>query len=477
MEKQCFITVRDEVFCYVTGLQPSDNEVLWKEFGIFVDGHFWMPAFKMGRWDGRVRFFEKTGKTYLRLLDRILPYLDKWGYDIVLKDERNVMPPPEKRLYQDWFADKGATFKGNPIQIRPYQIEAVNSAIDWGDGFIIAGTGAGKSLMCAGLCDVYGDMGYKTITVVPSSDLVTQTAEWYDLCKMDVGVYSGSEKDIYHQHVVATWQSLQNNPHVMHDFHTFIWDEAHGCKASVAQEIVNKHGKHIPFRFGCTGTFPKPEADQMSLYASIGGKRAEIPARWLMDNGYLAKVDIEPVEINETYIDEEFPDYASERAFITKSPTRMDFIADLIISKSLEFGNTLVLVSNIKFGEELQKLIKDSVFLYGGTEKDERREHYDEYDTQDGLIKIATFGIASTGISIDRVFCLMMIDAGKSYVKAIQSIGRGTRLAADKSYVHVVDVYSSLKWSKKHFRDRKKFYKEAEYPCGESKKVKLKKAK
>ena len=117
------------------------------------------------------------------------------------------------------------------------------------------------------------------------------------------------------------------------------------------------------------------------------------------------------------------------------------------------------------------------MFLYGGTEKDERREHYDEYDKQDGLIKIATFGIASTGISIDRVFCLILIDAGKSYVKAIQSIGRGTRLAADKSYVHVVDVYSSLKWSKKHFKERAKWFKEAEYPCAAAKKVKLKKQK
>lgn len=475
MEKQCFITVRDEVFCYITGLQPCDNEFLWKEFAIFVDGYFWMPSFKLGRWDGKVRFFEKTGKTYLRLLDRILPYLDKWGYDIVLQDERSPMPPPAQRLHQNWFADRGATFKGGPIQIRPYQVEAVNLAIDAGDGFIIAGTGAGKSLMCAGLCDVYGDAGYKTITVVPSSDLVTQTAEWYDICKMDVGIYSGTEKDIYHQHVVATWQSLQNNPRVMHDFNVFIWDEAHGCKATVAQDIINKHGKHIPFRFGCTGTFPKPEVDKMALHASIGGIRTEIPARWLMDNGYLAKVDIEPIEINETYIDEEFPDYASERAFITKSPSRLNLIADLIITKAQQYGNTLVLVTNVKFGEDLQKLIKDSAFLYGATERDDRKGHYDQFENEDELIKIATFGIASTGISIDRVFCLILIDAGKSFIKAIQSIGRGTRLAADKTSVHCVDMYSSLKWSKKHAKERKKFYIEAEYPCSQPVKLKLKK--
>ena len=474
--KQCYITVRDEVFCFITGLQPSDTDFLWNEFGVFVDGYFFMPQYKMGRWDGKVRFFEKTGKTYIRLLDSILPYLEKWGYNIVVKDERinsTIAHPPH--IDEKWFARKGAKFKNNDILIRPYQIDAINACVEFGDGFILAGTGAGKSLMCAGLCDVYGSVGHRTITVVPSSDLVTQTADWYKLCLMDTGIYSGTEKDIYHQHVVATWQSLQNNPKIIQDFTVFVWDEAHGCKATVAQDIINKHGRNIPFRFGCTGTLPKPKTDAMALKASIGDVRVEIPARWLMDNGYLAKVEIEPIEINETYIDEEFPDYASERAFITKSPSRLDLIADLIITKAEQYGNTLVLVTNVKFGEELQKLIKDSAFLYGATERDDRKDHYDQFESNNDLIKIATFGIASTGISIDRVFCLIMVDAGKSFIKAIQSIGRGTRLAADKTNVHCVDIYSSLKWSKKHAKERKKFYAEAEYPCSNVVKLKLRK--
>ena len=211
MNRVCHITIRDEVFCYITGLQPSDNEFLWKKFGIFKDGYFFAPKYKLGQWDGKIRFFEKTGKTYIRLLDDILELIVGWGYEIALHDERMPVEVVTARLTEDWFAKKGATFKGQPILIRPYQLEAVNNAIEYGDGFIEAGTGAGKSLMCAGLCDVYGSYGYRTITVVPSTDLVNQTAVWYEICKMEVGIYSGSEKDISKQHVVATWQSLQNN--------------------------------------------------------------------------------------------------------------------------------------------------------------------------------------------------------------------------------------------------------------------------
>lgn len=453
---KCYITVKDEVWCIISGLKPSHAEVLWDKLGPHKDGYFWSPQYKLGRWDGRIRFFNKqTGKTYYRLLTTIVPMLAAWDYDIELRDERKPIENIPALVCENFFANE-------KIKLRPYQVEAVNLAIDATSGFIIAGTGAGKSLICAALCDTYGRSGYRTITVVPSADLVRQTADWYEICGLDVGIYCGDKKEIDHQHVVGTWQALQNNPHLLSFFQCFVWDEVHGAAANVAQKLMNENGVHIPFRYGVTGTFPKPEVDKLSLYSSIGDILTEIPASWLIENGYLAEVEIEPVELKEN-VDEEFIDYASERAYLAKSPSRIDFIADLIIAKAETYGNTLVLVSSIQFGKKLQKLIDGSVFLYGASEKEERKENYDLFETENNLIVIATFGIASTGISINRVFCEVMIDGGKSFIKAIQSVGRGTRLAHDKKKVHVVDLHSSLKWSKKHFRERKKYFKAAQY--------------
>ena len=96
------------------------------------------------------------------------------------------------------------------------------------------------------------------------------------------------------------------------------------------------------------------------------------------------------------------------------------------------------------------------------------------FEQQDDIIVIASSGIASTGISIDRVFCLMLVDAGKSFIKAIQSIGRGLRLGHDKQEVRVVDVHSKQRWAKKHFKDRVKHYKEASYPVAKTQSVKVK---
>lgn len=243
-----------------------------------------------------------------------------------------------------------------------------------------------------------------------------------------------------------------------------IVSNCHGAKSTVATKLLNEDGKHISFRFGVTGTFPKPEVEKLALTATMGSILREIPASWLIEQGYLAKIEIQQVELNETYVDEEFPDYDAEKAFLSKSPSRMEKIADVIISQAAARGNTLVLVNSIPFGEKLASLIKGAVFLYGKSEKDIRKEHYEMFDTQNDLIVIASVGIASTGISIDRIFCLILVDAGKGFIRAIQSCGRSLRLAHDKDSVFVVDIHSKLKWAKKHARERLKWFQEAKYP-------------
>ena len=468
--KKCIITVRDEVFCVISGLEPADHEFLDHKFALMVEGAFFMPLYKIGRWDGRVHFFDKAGKIYTRLLPDILPYLDSWNYDVTLNDLRPPVELIEQRIDSEWFTSKpDMTLK---VGLRPYQVEAVNTCLEHTSGFIEAATGSGKTFMVSALSDVMARHGRRTIVIVPSDDLVTQTAATFRLCMLDVGIYSGSIKDIYHSVVIATWQALQNNPGLMNEFQCLIVDEAHGAKAKVVGELINAHGKNIAYRFGFTGTMPKPAIDQLTLKGSLGEVLFSITAAELMAMGYLAKLDIEPVEIEDD-VPENFPDYTSEKTFLAKSSDRLDFLADLIITKAETYGNTLILVNSIKQGKALQKLIKNSVFLHGADDNDVRAEWYSMFANRDDLIVIATFGIASTGISIDRVFCLIMIDAGKSFIRAIQSIGRVLRIGHDKDTAHCVDVHSKLKWSKKHFRERGKYYKEAQYKISKLVKYKL----
>jgi superfamily II DNA or RNA helicase len=69
---------------------------------------------------------------------------------------------------------------------------------------------------------------------------------------------------------------------------------------------------------------------------------------------------------------------------------------------------------------------------------------------------------------------MMLIDAGKSFIKSIQSVGRGLRKGHDKESVHVVDVHSKQKWARKHHKERLKHYAEAGYPIAKKQTLKVK---
>jgi superfamily II DNA or RNA helicase len=149
---------------------------------------------------------------------------------------------------------------------------------------------------------------------------------------------------------------------------------------------------------------------------------------------------------------------------LLEDSNRLDTIAALIDKVNLT-GNTLVLVDRVNAGKEIvSRLGSNAVFVNGGTGLTERKAEYDEVATSDDKIIVATYGVAAVGINIPRIFNLVLIEPGKSFVRVIQSIGRGIRKAEDKDHVQIWDVTSSCKFAKRHLTQRKAFYKEANYP-------------
>ena len=79
--------------------------------------------------------------------------------------------------------------------------------------------------------------------------------------------------------------------------------------------------------------------------------------------------------------------------------------------------------------------------------------------------------MAAVGINVPRIFNLVLIEPGKSFVRVIQSIGRGIRKAEDKDFVQIWDLTADCKFAKRHLTKRKQFYKEANYPFTQEKSI------
>jgi len=437
-----------------------------------------VPAFKLGRWDGCVSFFSAGGLTNVGLLDKIVPVLVNDGYEIGINDKRNTpvdfnFPAVTKDKYKHITWPKGHVAEGEDIVLRDYQVSIVNEFLTNPQCIQEIATGAGKTLITATLSEMIEPYG-RSLVIVPNKDLVRQTEDDYKNLGLDVGVYFGDRKEIGKTHTVCTWQSLNvidktwkdgtsemSLSEFAEDVICVMVDEVHMAKADVLRRLLTQSFNHIPIRWGLTGTVPKADWEKVSLEVSLGQVTNKLGAAELQEKGVLANCEVNVIQLADIV---EFPTYQQELTFLTTDTKRVDYMAQFVetISKS---GNTLVLVDRIKAGKMLQERLGDeSTFISGSVKVQERRESYSEIQTSDNKVIIATYGVASVGINIPRIFNLVLIEPGKSFVRVIQSIGRGIRRAGDKNFVQIWDLTSTAKFSKRHLTARKKFYKEAQYP-------------
>ena len=178
------------------------------------------------------------------------------------------------------------------------------------------------------------------------------------------------------------------------------------------------------------------------------------------NQGVLAQCHVNVVQLMDHV---EYSNYQSELKYLLEESGRLDAIAEVILRVRAS-GNTLVLVDRIAAGTALVDRLPGSVFVSGATKATDRKEEYDDFAVSDDKIAVATYGVAAVGINIPRIFNLVLLEPGKSFVRVIQSIGRGIRKAEDKDFVQIWDITSTCKYAKRHLTQRKKFYKEAKYP-------------
>jgi len=473
---ECTLEIRDEVNVKFVGLSPGTRRKLSDAVKYFLPYAYHMPAYKLGRWDGCVRFCDVGGRTYLNLLDRLLPIVQQDGYTIKIDDKRQAynfaFRPIEQTMYENTAWPKGHPAEGEPIILRDYQVEVINNFLNNPQSLQEIATGAGKTLITAALSDLCEQYG-RSIVIVPNKDLVVQTERDYKNLGLDVGVLYGDRKEYDKTHTICTWQSLAvlekktKAAEAEIDLDVFLdnvvcimVDEVHKAKADVLKNLLSGPFGSVPIRWGLTGTIPKDEHEAVACTCCLGPVTGNLSSKELQDKGVLADLDINILQLQDGILG--FNNYAQELKWLVTDAERMKHISSIIEGLSGS-GNTLVLIDRIKTGEILGDMNPDWVFVSGGMKVADRQKEYAEVSEMDNKVIVATYGVAAVGINIPRIFNLVLLEPGKSFVRVIQSIGRGIRKAEDKDYLQVVDITSNLKYSKRHLTKRKAFYKEQNF--------------
>jgi len=472
----CKVIIKDEVNVKIENLDLDIRKALVKKFKYEDPTARFRPSYKLGRWDGSISFFGLGGSTYLSMLGPVLEYIEGKNYYIEFEDQRVPTILEFSEIFEDFWGEKtwplGHRFAGHLIRLRDDQVDVINKFLKNPQCLQEIATGFGKTITTATLakiCEKYG----RTITIVPNKSLVEQTEEDFVNVGLDVGVYYGDRKNLNKTHTICTWQSLniwdkksKNDDEILQiseflaDVRTVMVDEVHMAKADVLKKLLTQNLSHVPIRWGLTGTIPKAEHEYQALRASLGEVVNVVKAHELQEAGILSNCHVNVVQTAEW---KEFGSYAEELKYLVTDTARMTHISNMIRNIAAS-GNTLVLVNRIDSGKFIIEQIPEAVFVSGEVKTKDRKEEYDEIRTADNKIIVATFGVAAVGINIPRIFNLVLLEPGKSFVRVIQSIGRGIRKADDKDFVQIWDITAASKYAKRHLTERKKFYKEAHYP-------------
>jgi superfamily II DNA or RNA helicase len=475
---KCILHIKDEVNVKFEGLDLNARKKLTNKFKFEVPYARYLPAVRLGRWDGKIGFFQLGGSSFTNLLPDIIPILDELNYDIELNDQREYrtnfdFEQVTEESYSHLTWPERHPIAGEPIVLRDYQVDTINKFLENPQSIQEIATGAGKTLITAVLSNKVEPYG-RSIVIVPNKSLVTQTEEDYINMGLDVGVFFGDRKEFGKTHTICTWQSLNillkktKNSEALITIDEFLEgvvcvmvDEVHMAKADVLKQLLTGVMAQVPIRWGLTGTIPKENFEWMSLLVSLGDVTQRIQASELQDKGVLANCNVNVVQLQDFG---DYGGYQQELKYLLTNAKRLDYMARLF-SKISESGNTLILVDRISAGNELVERLGDkAVFISGVTKGEDRKTEYDEVAEVDGKIIVATYGVAAVGINIPRIFNLVLLEPGKSFVRVIQSIGRGIRKAEDKDFVQVWDITSTCKFAKRHLTKRKAFYREANYP-------------
>ncbi|RYD62531.1 MAG: DEAD/DEAH box helicase, partial [Verrucomicrobiaceae bacterium] len=413
MEKT-ILEITDQVNVRFKGLDANCRRKISETLKFFVPYARHVPAFKLGRWDGKVSFCTVGGLTYLNLLDRIVPIIEDSGYDIELDDKRPIydfdFPEITEELVADTVWPPGHPKEGEPIMLRDYQVEAIKKYLDNPQSIQSISTGAGKTILTACLSKLAEPYG-RTVVIVPSKSLVEQTEEDYKNLGLDVGVYYGNRKEWDRTHTIVTWQSLvalakrgqgeATIQKLVQDVICVMVDEVHSVKGTELKELLCGPLAHIPLRWGMTGTVPKEEFEFLSLLSSLGPVVGEIRAVELQEKGVLANCHVDVIQLRDDHV--EFRTYPEEYGYLTSDPYRLDWIARFCADLS-ERGNTLILVNGVETGKTLAATIPGASFVYGNTKSKDRSKEYKEVQGATNKVIVATYGVAAVGINIPRIF-------------------------------------------------------------------------
>jgi hypothetical protein len=127
---QIKISYHSEVFIRIFA-EPSIEQELSDFFKFRVDGYQFTPKFKAKLWDGYLRLYNLQTKTlYAGLIDYVVDFANRNHYEIEIDSNIGIVNNYDINEIKIFTESLKLYGKGQPINIRDYQIDGIHIALN-----------------------------------------------------------------------------------------------------------------------------------------------------------------------------------------------------------------------------------------------------------------------------------------------------------------------------------------------------------
>lgn len=465
---------------------------LSESFMFEVPGFKFMPAYRQGRFDGKIRLFNLGKRTFpVGLFEKLIEFCEQRNYTYSVESVNGYSAPGSESgiSYQtivDYVTELNLHGGGAPVTVRDYQIEGIHVALNKQRAIILSSVGSGKSLMLYVICRYVTEiLKQRVLIIVPTISLTSQMkSDFADYSSADKWsadekihlITAGISKDIEKPIVISTFQSIYKMPAEWFNgndknlgFGAIICDEGHKIQSATIAGIYEK-ATEVKFKLACTGTVHDMKCHVLSMQGLTGPVYDIASTKKLIENKQLV-----PLEIKSLVLDYDDAvckaisksEYEDEIKFIASNTKRNNFIANLALSCK---GTTLVLYRFVDIqGKPLYNKLSDKtserpVYFINGDVKGEDREEIRLIANKEDSIIVASYGVFSAGVNLPAIENIIFAHPFKSKITGLQSIGRGLRLKAGKTKCTLFDIADNMAYRKtinntyRHFGERLKMY-------------------
>ncbi len=345
------------------------------------------------------------------------------------------------------------------IKLRPYQETAVQNAVEMlkerGNSLIVAGTGAGKTIMMAAAIGRFANGFYAenkrrphVLALVHRTEIHGQNRTKFEkVCpELATSEITATRKSLHgyvHFGMVQTVVNLLDDFAAASSyFDLIVIDEAHHAKASTYEAIINwnKQGKPNACLLGVTAT--PNRGDKLPLIELFDNFN-QITSKFLIDSHYLVRPRF--VDLSPTFQTED----GEEKGHLSKNCKLDDMFGRELIQKLCEEylrlkedGKTVIFAPSHEYCtciyDTLKGLGRKPAYLSLGLDEIAREEELRRFESGD-CDELINVDICTEGYDYPELRNVVDFDTNGTHGQWVQKVGRVLRTAPNKTSCTVID--------------------------------------